>query len=144
MQIWYSCFRYTKRLFLGCALFVTRCDIIRASWETKIERLSYREKYLEEFVWEKSLFSPFSSSVSAEWLLQRYIRVNSRKNENLSQFNTNWLPSLRMWYYFILFLASVVLIFSRSYINWKEPHIRFLFVFTKILIKSKNLQTRCW
>ena len=36
--------------FLGCALIVAGCNIIRASWETKMERLSYRKKYIEEFV----------------------------------------------------------------------------------------------
>ena len=57
MQILYSYFRYTGRLFFGCALFVARCNIIRASWETKNkQRLSHRKKYIEEFVWAKSLF----------------------------------------------------------------------------------------
>ena len=57
---------------------------------------------------------PFSSDVLAEWPLQRYIIllwlvfcviiswVNGRKYENLLQFNTNWLASLRTWYYFRL------------------------------------------
>ena len=56
--------------------------------------------------------SPFPSDVLAEWLLQRYIIflwvvfcvmiswVNSRKYENLLQFQTSWLASLRMWYCF--------------------------------------------
>ena len=56
VQILYSYFRYTGRLFLGYALFVARCNTIRTSWETKKERLSYRKKYIEEFVWEISLF----------------------------------------------------------------------------------------
>ena len=30
------------------------------------------------------------------------------------------------------------------YINYKEPHIKLLFVFTKVLIINKNLQTRWW
>ena len=55
-QILYSYFRYTGSLFLGCALFVARCNIIRASSDTKKERYSYSKKYIEEFVWEKSLF----------------------------------------------------------------------------------------
>ena len=39
-------FRYTGRLFLGCAcaLFVARCNIIRASWETKTEKDWVTEK----------------------------------------------------------------------------------------------------
>ena len=36
-QILYSYFRYTGRLFLGCAPFVARCNIIRVSRETNIE-----------------------------------------------------------------------------------------------------------
>ena len=56
-QILYTYFRYTGRFFLGCALFVARCNIIGTLWETKKEwRLSYRKKYKEEFVWETSLF----------------------------------------------------------------------------------------
>ena len=35
---------------------LAHCIIIRASWETKKQRLSYRKKYIEEFVWETSLF----------------------------------------------------------------------------------------
>ena len=30
-------FRYTGRLFLGCAIFIARCNIIRALRETKKE-----------------------------------------------------------------------------------------------------------
>ena len=45
----YSCFRYTGRLFPGCVLFVTHCNIFRASWETKKKRLSNAKKYIEEF-----------------------------------------------------------------------------------------------
>ena len=44
MQIWCNYFRFTGRLFLGCALFVASCNIIKASWGTKKERLSYRIK----------------------------------------------------------------------------------------------------
>ena len=42
---------------LGCAFLVTRCNIIRASWKFKMERLSYRKKYIEESVWGTSLTS---------------------------------------------------------------------------------------
>ena len=56
MQIFHSYFRYTGILFLRCALFVACCNTIRGSWETKKERLSYRKKYIEEFVWGISLF----------------------------------------------------------------------------------------
>ena len=83
-QILYSYFRYTGRLFLGCLHFVACCNTIRASWETKKERLSYRKKYIEEFVWGISLFwlhalilllslstPPYPSEVLVEWPLQR-------------------------------------------------------------------------
>ena len=56
VQILHSYFRYTGRLFHRCALFVARCNAIRTSWKTKKERLSYRKKYIEEFVWEVPLF----------------------------------------------------------------------------------------
>ena len=56
LQIWCSYFRHTGRLFLGCALRLVCCNIIRTSWETKKERLGYRKKYIEEFVWGTSFF----------------------------------------------------------------------------------------
>ena len=61
VQIWYSYFRNIGRLVLVCALFVARCDIIRASWEAKKERLSYRKKYIEEFAWGTYFFGCTSS-----------------------------------------------------------------------------------
>ena len=56
VQIWCSYFRYTGRLFLGCAVLLAHGNIIRALWQTKKERLSYRKTYIEEFVWGTSLF----------------------------------------------------------------------------------------
>ena len=56
VQIWYGYFRYTVRLFLGCALLLAHSNISRASWETKKERFSYRKKYIWEFAWGTSLF----------------------------------------------------------------------------------------
>ena len=49
-------FRYTGRLFLGCALLLAHWNIIRASWETKKERLGHRKKYIKEFVRGTLLF----------------------------------------------------------------------------------------
>ena len=56
VQIWYGFFRYTGRFFLGCALLIAHCNISRASWETKKERLSHRKKYTGELAWGTSLF----------------------------------------------------------------------------------------
>ena len=42
VQILYSYFRYTGRLFLGCARFVARGNIIRTSCETKKEVFSFK------------------------------------------------------------------------------------------------------
>ena len=61
-QILCSYFRCIGRRFLGCVLFVARCNTIRASWETKKERLTYRKMYTEEFVWGISLFLTARSS----------------------------------------------------------------------------------
>ena len=98
----------------------------------KKEKLSYRKEYIEQFLWRTLLFwlhpllyavfllvfssthSPFLSDVLSKWPLSRYIIllwvvfcvltswVNGRKYENLLQFNTGWLASLRTWYYFRL------------------------------------------
>ena len=85
VQILYRYFRYTDWFFLACALFIGHYNIIRASWETKMERLGYRKMCIKEFVWGKSLSwlyalpsmsvlllssstpSPFPSGGLAEW-----------------------------------------------------------------------------
>ena len=36
---------------LSMSFFAACCDNIRASWETKKERLNYKNMYIEEFVW---------------------------------------------------------------------------------------------
>ena len=41
VQILYSYFRYSVRLFFGWALFVARCNIIRALVRNQEEKLSY-------------------------------------------------------------------------------------------------------
>ena len=40
----------------GYVFLVPRCNIIRASWGTENERLSYRKKYIVEFVSGTSIF----------------------------------------------------------------------------------------
>ena len=135
MQILFSYSRYIDRFFLGCVLFVARCNIIRALWKIKKERLSYRKKYIENlckgdhffyytpsslchfFLLSSSTPSPFLSDVLGEWPLLRYIIllwmvfyviiswVNGGKYENLLEFNTSWLASLRTWYYFRLCIS---------------------------------------
>ena len=95
--------------------------------------------------------SSFPSEVLAEWPLQRYtillwvvfcvmIWVNSQKYENLFQFNTSWLASLRTWY--ILDFSFSVSCSDYDLTLMKKSHIKFLFlIFAKVLIKNKNLQT---
>ena len=58
VQILHNYIRYTDRL-LDCLLVVgslVASNIVRASWKIKKKRLTYRKKYIEEFVWVKSLF----------------------------------------------------------------------------------------
>ena len=127
------------------------------------EWVSYRKKIMEEFPWGKSLFwlhaflsmsffvaffvysLPFPNWRTC-WMVQYIILVwvvfcviiswvNGQKCENLLQFNTSWLASLRTWYYFRLYFS-----FNRSDFDLtliKKSH-------TKVLIKNKILQTRCW
>ena len=43
-------FRYNDRLFLGCVIFVARCNVIRALWEIKKERfIERKERYMYSF-----------------------------------------------------------------------------------------------
>ena len=51
----YIYFRYTARFFLGCAFFNAHLSIIRTSWETKKESLSYRKSTWKN-LWGTSLF----------------------------------------------------------------------------------------
>ena len=125
--------------------------------------MSYRKKYIEGFVWGTSIFSTGKpplyvifvaffvySPSQVTYLLNdpkkdtyyySWYSVWYRKYVNLLEFNTSWLASLRTWYYFRLFLASVALAIW-PYINYKEVHINCYLFFTKVLIKNKNLQTR--
>ena len=66
---------------------------IRASWETKKERLSHRKKYIEAFVWGLSLLW-LNALLSMSFFVAFFVY------SNLLQFNTCCLPSLRTWYYF--------------------------------------------
>ena len=120
----YSYFRYTGRLFLGCTLFFARCNIIRPSCESKKERLSCRKNTQKNLCERHHFFdcipsflcyflllswsTPFPSlvtyllNVSYGWYSVWWSWLNSQKRENLLQFNTSWLASLRTWYYFRL------------------------------------------
>ena len=49
--LWWTIFSWTV-----ICLLQNHCIIIRASWESKKKRFSYRKKYIEEFVWGTSLF----------------------------------------------------------------------------------------
>ena len=135
----------------------------RKDWVTE-------KTYIEEFVWGTSLFyytpsflchflllslstlSPFPSDVTPEWPLQRYIIllwvvfcvmiswVSGWKYENILKFNTSWLTSLRIWYYFRLCFSfscsgyDLTIIKKSHTLNWYS----FL---QKFLLKTK---TCCW
>ena len=85
VQIIYSYLRYTYRLVDVFSLVIC-CNIIKASWETKMEIMSCRKTYIEEFIWGTSLFwqhtlfsmscllpPPFPKDVLVEWPLGRFI-----------------------------------------------------------------------
>ena len=55
VQILYSYLSYTDRLV--DVFLVACCNIIRACWETKKKKLSFRKKYIKNFLWETSRFS---------------------------------------------------------------------------------------
>ena len=157
VQILYSYFRYTARLFLGCALFVARCNIIKASCETKKERLSFRENIEKNWCeWHKrfyctpsflcislllSLTTPFPfPSEQAQWpygwcsVILSW--VNGQKYENLLQFYFNWLPALRTWYYFRFCFSFSCSVFDLTLI--KNSHTLNCYSFLhKFLLKTK-------
>ena len=85
VQIIYSYLRYTYRLVDVFSLVIC-CNIIKASWETKMEIMSCRKTYIEEFIWGTSLFwqhtlfsmscllpPPYPKDVLVEWPLWRFI-----------------------------------------------------------------------
>ena len=85
VQIIYSYLRYTYRLVDVFSLVIC-CNTIKASWETKMEIMSCRKTYIEEFVWGTSLFwqhtlfsmscllpPPYPKDVLVEWPLWRFI-----------------------------------------------------------------------
>ena len=55
VQVLYSYLSYTDRLV--DVFLVACCNIIRACWETKKKKLSFRKKYIKFFLWETSRFS---------------------------------------------------------------------------------------
>ena len=66
-----------------------------------------------------------------------------RDAEIILLFNTSWLASLRTWCLALDFY-KLHLFRLWAHVNYKEPHIKLLFAFTKAHIKNKNLQSRCW
>ena len=130
MQIWCSYFRYTVTLFLECALFLARCNIICTPRETKKEVLGYRKKYIEEFVRGTSLFwldtAPYSMWFSVAffvfsrplprwctcWMVSIKIHTNGMvgilfddtmsERSRIWQYTTSWLASQGPWNYFRL------------------------------------------
>ena len=145
MQILYSYFRYTGRLFLGCALLLLPAILSELYKKPRWEKDWSTEKKLVKkricvreitFLTARSpfhvIFCCFLSLLPFPWRTSWMtpIKIHNiamdcilwcRKNENLLQFSTSWLASLRTWYYFRHFLASAFLpIYCYCYyINYK-------------------------
>ena len=97
---------------------------------------------------------PFPSDVVAEWPLKRYTIllwvvfcvmiswVNGRKYENLLQFNTNWLASLRTWYYFRL--CYDLSLMKKSHTLNCYPFVQKFFIrFYKLVLRNCGSSTYC-
>ena len=133
MQALYSFFRYTGRLFLGCALFLLAVilsglhEIPRSNedWVTKKSRhwgtllfwlhaLPSMPPIVAFFIyslplpkWSTCWMTPIKIHNIAMGMLLLFCVmkswINDRKYENLLQFDTSWLASLRTWYILDLF-----------------------------------------
>ena len=135
-------------LFLGCAFFVARCNIIRVSWETKKEqRLSYWKNYIKEFVrgtsllWLHALFpmSLFLAFFIYPLPLPKWrtcwmapIKIHNIAmggilcNEILNERSKIW-KSLAIWYY-LVGISNNVIYFSfilASVVRDMTPSINF-------------------
>ena len=91
---------------------------------------------------------PLSSDVIAEWPVSIYVVllwvvfcvmmswVNGRKYENLLQFNTSWLVSVRMWFYFRLCFS-----FTCSGYDSPTPFstVLFQYTFDRLVLLSKQV-----
>ena len=87
MHIFYSYFRCTDVLFLGCTLSVA----IRASWETKKEEnLSYEKNFIGEFMWGKSLFW-LHALLSFSFIVSFFIH-----SFPLPKWRTCWMATLKI------------------------------------------------
>ena len=89
--------------------------------------MSYRKKYIEEFLWETSLFRLLAFLSS--W-------VNSQKYENLLQFDTSWLASLKTWHYFRLCFTFSWSGYDLTLIKTSDPLNCYLFLQKFLLEKN--------
>ena len=89
--------------------------------------MSYRKKYIEEFLWETSLFRLLAFLSS--W-------VNSQKYENLLQFDTSWLASLKKWHYFRLCFTFSWSGYDLTLIKTSDPLNCYLFLQKFLLEKN--------
>ena len=69
--------------------------------------------------------------------------VNGRKQENLLQFNTSWLASLRIWYYFRLFSIFScpcydLILIKKSKINWSLTYYSHVKILCFSILREKN------
>ena len=95
------------------------------------------------------LHSPFPINVLVEWPLKRYIVlswvvfcvmiswVNGQKYENLLQFNTSWLSSLRTWYFFKLCFRFSCSGYDLTLIK-KSHAVSYYSLLRNFLLKSKT------
>ena len=126
---------YTGRLFLGCVLFSAYSDIIKASWETKKDILSYRKKYIEEFVWGTLVFR-LRALLSMSFFVAFFVY-----SLPLSKWRTCWMALIKVHN-----ISMVGDAFSFSFSGYditlikKSQTLNFYLLSQKFLLKTK---TRC-
>ena len=163
MQVLYNYFRYNGKIFRGCAIFVARCYIIRAfmrnqdGMKTELQRKVKRRICVRDITTSTTCTTSFlchffllsSSTLLPKWYTywMTPIKIHNismsgslSDMENLLQFNTSWLVSVRTWSYFRLF-------FSFSYssydleepiLNMKSHTLNWYWFLLKFLLKTKT------
>ena len=90
--IYCSCFRYTGRLFLGCALFLARCNTMnfmrKSEGKIELQKKVHRGICVRDITFLNASYpfhallllssstpSPFPNDALTEWLLDTYIAI---------------------------------------------------------------------